>query len=260
MSEDDILLELAGYKDVRVIGKRLHRSANAVRSRLRILGKSTRFQKEGYSQRALSKELHLGNGTIRRLVVQHILEFRDARITRESLRRLEKSGALGLGGHDAINPNTNSTSAMENSTLRASRAQRVWAETAKELGISLQTVEALIARGRLKVYDPRITEKSLRNFCRKYGSLINYELLNRETREWLQTTMDFVKHAGKTIAQRLESHRRHATVVRKCLACGREIRGNAFFRHTRSCSRVRNIVTDRSVDVNSLLCCQNSAS
>jgi hypothetical protein len=259
-SEDDILLELAGYKDVRVIGKRLHRTADAVRSRLRILGKSTRFQKEGYSQRALSKELHLGNGTIRRLVVQQILEFRDPRITRESLTRLEKSGALGTGGDDAINPNATSTSFMENSAVRASRAQRVWAETAKELCVSLQTIEAHIAHGRLKVYDPRITEKSVRNFCHKYGSLINYELLNRETREWLLTTMDFVKHAGKTVAQRLESHRRHATVVRKCLACDREIRGNAFFRHTRTCPRTRNVQTGRSVENNSLLCWHNSAS
>jgi hypothetical protein len=237
-SEDGILLELAGYKDVRVIGKRLRRSADAVRSRLRILGKSTRFQKEGYSQRALSKELHLGSGTIRRLVVQQILEFRDPRIMRESLARLEQSGALGTRGDDAINANTTSTSSTENSSVRASRAQRAWAETAKELGTSLQTVEALVAHGRLKVYDPRITEKSVRHFCHKYGSLINYELLNGETREWLQTTMDFVKHAGEPSAQRLESHRKHARVIRECPRCNRPIRGNAFFRHTGTCRSI----------------------
>jgi hypothetical protein len=236
-SEDDILLELAGYKDVRVIGKRLHRSADAVRSRLRILGKSTRFQKEGYSQRALAKELHLGNGTIRRLAVEQILEFRDPRITQDSLTRLRKSGTLALYATDETH--SSPTPSMEAGSSRPSRAQRVWAETARELGITLQTIDSLIARGRLKVYDARITEKSVRRFCHKYGSLVNYELLNSETREWLRSTMDFVQHAGRTVAQRLESHRKHARVVRKC-QCGREVRGNAFFRHTRTCGGMTN--------------------
>ena len=236
-SEDDILLELAGYKDVRVIGKKLRRSPDAVRSRLRILGKSTRFQKEGYSQRALAKELHLGNGTIRRLVAEQILEFRDPRITQDSLIRLRKSGTLAV--YVADETGNSPTPSMEAGSSRPSRAQRVWAETAQELGITLQTVESLIARGRLKVYDARITEKSIRRFCNKYGSLVNYELLNSETREWLQSTMDFVQHAGRTVAQRLESHRKHARVVRKC-QCGRDVRGNAFFRHTRTCGGMSN--------------------
>ena len=46
-----------------------------------------------------------------------------------------------------------------------------------------------------RVLDPTITEKSFRNFCRQYGAMINYDFLNRETREWLQSSMDLVRNA-----------------------------------------------------------------
>ncbi len=51
-SEDDdrILLNLAGYKHAKVIAKILHRSESAVRYRLAVLGKSSRFHKEGYTE------------------------------------------------------------------------------------------------------------------------------------------------------------------------------------------------------------------
>src|ERR1700739_143789 len=83
--DDRILLALAGYKTAKFIGKALHRSQNAVRFRLAVLGKSRRVHLEGYARRALAKELHLGNRTIQRLIVHGLLEVRDPRITRKSL-------------------------------------------------------------------------------------------------------------------------------------------------------------------------------
>src|SRR6202035_4029499 len=101
----------------------------------------------------------------------------------------------------------------------------------------LQTVKDYIARGVLKLYDPRVTERSLRNLCRRHGSLLNYEYLNRETRDWLETSLDFTGKGGEAFARQLAARRKHAQIVRTCNACAREIRGNAFFRHSRNCDQ-----------------------
>src|SRR5260370_37245069 len=114
---------------------------------------------------------------------------------------------------------------------KLSRAKRVWAEVAKSLGVAVEAVQNLVARGVLKLYDPTITEQSLRHFCRRYGSLIDYDFLNRETREWLESSMDWVRTAGESASRRLAPLRKHARVTRHCTTCGRQIPRNAFFRH-----------------------------
>lgn len=258
-SEDDdrILLNLAGYKTSRVIAKILHRSEAAVRYRLMLQGKSSRVHLEGFARHALALDLHLASSTIQRLIAEGLLEVRDPRITRESLDNLCKSGRLDamrkngaqasdsstprpdgeesiLGGSDPPDRNSTGWSA---SLGKSSRAKRVWAEVAVSLGVAPVTMRKCVARGVVKLYDPTITEKSLRNFCRRYGSLINYDFLNRETREWLQESMDLVRTAGESVSRRLAPLRKHARVVRQCTKCGREIRGNAFFRHAKRCDR-----------------------
>jgi len=256
--DDRVLLNLAGYKEVGVIAKMLHRSENAVRSRLSVLGKSSRTHKEGYAQRALSEELHLGSRTIRKLIAEGFLEVRDPRITRQSLKSInvhttsvpvvsdptdsatiscaEGSFSVAKNGDSgevsAANPNV-----IGSRPARSSRADRVWRETATQVGLSLQTIKNYIARGVLKLYDPRITERSLRNLCRRYGSLINSDYLNRETRDWLESSLDFTGKGGEALARQLAARRKHAQVVRRCSACAREIRGNAFFRHSKNCAQ-----------------------
>jgi hypothetical protein len=188
---------------------------------------------------------------IQRLIVEGLLEVRDPRITRESLDRLSESGHLavleptGMPTTDQLARSTrNGSSHAPQETVKSSgtpaqpsRAKRVWKETALSLGVSENTVEQLIARGVLKLYDPRITEKSLRNFCKRHGGIIDADVLGRETRAWLQSTMDFVPRAGASAAHRLTPLRKHAGVVRRC-KCGREIRGNVFFWHKKRCNRV----------------------
>jgi hypothetical protein len=251
--DDRILLNLAGYKEVAVIGKMLHRSTNAIRSRLSKLGKSSKVHKEGYAQRALSEELHFGTRTIRKLIAQGLLEVRDPRITRQSLNELSSSTSTRVA-NDLLEPKTadfqtfpviansverpeilaSNPDSTQTGPARSSRADRVWSETATQLGVSLQRIKNYVAQGKLKLYDPRITERSLRNLCRRYGALVNYNYLERETRDWLASSLDFARKGGEALARNLETRRKHARFVRNC-ACGREIRGNAFFRHVRTC-------------------------
>src|SRR5690242_17184703 len=252
--DDRILLNLAGYKSARVIAKRLRRSETAVRTRLNLLGKSSRVHLEGFSRFALAKELHLSAKMIQRLIAEGWLEVRDPRITRKSLERFRRSGA-----GEAIEPSgfeqehisaarpvcetaAAALSAAEGNPVplsakarKESRAKRIWIEAARSLNLPPEALEALIARGVLQLYDPRVTEKSLRGLCRCHGSLISCEFLSRETREWLQSTMDFNPQPGDAGGLCLTPLRKHARIVRRCEKCGRSIRGNVFFRHIRRC-------------------------
>ena len=142
----------------------------------------------------------------------------------------------GEGGVSAIHNPRDSIRAGR-SSAKSSRAQRVWSEAANSLGMPVEAIKDLIARRVLRLYDPTITEKSLRDFCRRYGSLINYEFLNRETREWLQSSMDFVRSSGESMSRRLVPLRKHARIVRECEKCGHKIRGNVFFSHIKRCGR-----------------------
>ena len=260
-SEDDdrALLNLAGYKRLRMIAKLLHRSERGVRYRLAVLGKSSRVHVDGYARRALAEELHWGRKTIQRLIVKGLLEVRDPRITPKSIQALRKSGRLAslqlnneekkgtprtgaeqepTSQRDVENFSSVSNGASRNS-LKSTRAKGVWTEVARALNVSLETVEKLIANRTLTLYDPRVTEKSFRNFCRRYGSLINLEFLDGETRDWLRSSMDLDRNAGEDAAARLKLFRKHALVLRRCTDCGRAIRGNAFFRHVKGCKGVK---------------------
>ncbi|MGB2888089.1 MAG: hypothetical protein WBC04_10355 [Candidatus Acidiferrales bacterium] len=151
--------------------------------------------------------------------------------------------------HVSAEPSTNEVTA---SPTRSSRCKRFWAEAAATLGVGRETAEQYIAKGVLKFCDPRITEKSLRSFCRRYGALINREFLNDETCAWLKDSMDFVPTADQTTAKTLEPLRRHAQVVRRC-GCGRAVRGNAFFRHIKRCRNLNSRAGQNGTTVSAAL-------
>jgi hypothetical protein len=263
--DDRILLAMAGYKTANFIARALHRSENAVRYRLAVLGKSSRVHLEGYARRTLAQQLHLGSRTIQRLIVQGLLEVRDPRVTRKSLEDACKTGRL-MPLHDehagasestmilrhegpAAPPATNSTSAAacDSSKLpRSCRAKRIWADLARQLDVDAGAIEHLVFLGMLKLYDSRITEKSLTRFCARYGALIKTDFLDAETRDWLAGSLDLAPHAGKDAARGLEAFRRHARIVRSCESCGRTIRGNVFFRHHKRCPE-RNAASESAV-------------
>jgi len=253
--DDRILLATAGYKTAEFIAKALHRSENAVRYRLAVIGKSSRVHLEGYARRTLAQELHLGSRTIQRLIVQSLLEVRDPRITRKSMEEACRRGQLPGSLHDlqpetkgsgtlpcqeepAATPSNNSKSGAScdaSKPPRSCRAKRIWADVAKQFNVDASVIEQLIFRGVLKLYDPRVTERSLTKFCARYGALIKTDFLDKETRDWLAGSMDLAPSAGKDEAGGLEAFRKHALVVRTCERCGRTIRGNVFFRHHKRC-------------------------
>jgi hypothetical protein len=257
--DDRILLTMAGYKTAKFIAKALHRSENAVRYRLAALGKSSRVHLEGYARRTLAQELHLGSRTIQRLIVEGLLEVRDPRITWQSLEDACKTGRLTASLHDqlpdakesaaipseegpAATPSTNAMPVAPGAPSkppRSCRAKRIWADVATQLNVDASVIEQLIFRGVLKLYDPRVTEKSLTKFCARYGALIKTDFLDTETRDWLAGSMDLAPAAGKVVAQGMEAFRKHARVVRVCEHCGRAIRGNVFFRHVKRCATSR---------------------
>ncbi len=114
--DNQLLLNLAGYKAPRAIARMLHRSKAAVRYHLMLLGKSSRVDLNGFSRQALATDLHLGKKTVQRLIVQGLIEIRDPRITRESLDSLLKSGRLGAMQHQNVQPsNTSPTPNVERS-------------------------------------------------------------------------------------------------------------------------------------------------
>ncbi len=235
--DDRILLAMAGYKTAEFIAKALHRSENAVRYRLAVLGKSSRVHLEGYARRTLAKELHLGSRTIQRLIVQGLLEVRDPRITRKSLEDACKTERLTASLHHQL-PDSKEPEAISGGLSkppRSCRARRIWADVARQFNVNASVIEQLIFRGVLKLYDPRVTERSLTKFCARYGALIETDFLDKETRDWLVGSMDLAPAAGKDMAHGMEAFRKHARVVRTCKRCGRAVRGNAFFRHTKTC-------------------------
>jgi hypothetical protein len=131
---------------------------------------------------------------------------------------------------------------------RSCRAKRIWTDVARQVNADISVIEHLIFRGVLKLYDPRVTEKSLTKFCARYGALIKTDFLDAETRDWLDGSMKLAPSAGKDEAGGLEAFRKHARVVRTCEHCGRAIRGNVFFRHKKRCPQQngRNHVESRS--------------
>ena len=242
--DNQVLLNLAGYKTSRAIARILHRSEAAIRCHLMVLGKSSRAYRDGFSRHELAAQLHIGRNTIQRLIVDGLLQVRDPRITRDSLEALKHSGhlsALCLRGAGTVSHCAEAipTCAVGPCGLRSgnkSRSERVWTEVANLTGLHISTIKRLIVQRALKFYDPTVTEKSVRDLCRHHGALINYDLLSRETQVWLRDSMDLDRTAGEAPAPHLKCLRQHARITRRCEKCGRSIRGNVFFKHVKNCA------------------------
>lgn len=250
--EDQTLLGLAGEMRLNTIAQRLGRSERAVACRLAWWGKRSRVHNEGYARTSLARDLHLGWTTIQRLIVDGFLEVRDPRVTKESLTRLKRSAE---SGNEFVENATSKAGCRPPNPLGSiqvsGRAKRIWTAVAHKLNVNQGVIEGLIMKGVLKLCDSRVTESSLQAFCHRYGAVINRDFLSRDTRAWLQSCMDFDPGAGHDLARRFAASREHALKIRTCEKCGRIIRGNVFFRHTKNCQGHQN---RRRLQASDLVC------
>ncbi len=218
--EDARLLDWAGYEPVNKIAQRLNRSVRAVRFRLGALGMSAKVS-DGWSQRALRKLLRVSPARLRYFIGSGMLRVRDPRVTTSSLLRL-CSGNVVSFDHPATDRIT---------ALMAKHDAYPWERAADLLGITVAQVQTFICKGKLKVLDPFVTDRSFEEFCRKHGDHINMTLIDPATAKWL------IKEYGVSescAVRELSRAQKHALVVRTC-RCGRRVAGNIFFKHVRHC-------------------------
>jgi hypothetical protein len=105
----------------------------------------------------------------------------------------------------------------------------------RDLGVSPATVRRWVKMDWLKLRGRRITDKSFQEFCRAHGSEIDFDKLGSEMKVWLRDEMGLVKNPGVQAPDKWRAIRKHACRTRSCARCGRQIRGNAYFRHAKTC-------------------------
>jgi hypothetical protein len=213
-------LDWAGYEPVNKIAQRLNRSVRAVRFRLGALGMSAKVS-DGWSQRALRKLLRVSPAKLRFFIGSGMLRVRDPRIATTSL--------LGLCCNNRFSLDR---SAMERNTESISKHNAYsWERAADVLGITVAQVQSFICKGKLKVLDPFVTDRSFEEFCRKHGDRINLTLIDPATAKWLIEEYGVSENGILGTVSRAQ---KHALVIRTC-RCGRKVAGNIFFKHVRHC-------------------------
>jgi len=218
--DDDRLLNWAGYESVSKIAQRLSRSVRAVRFRLGALGMSAKVS-DGWSQRELRKLLHVSSVKVRYLIGTGMLRVRDPRITTSSILALCGNNGLSLDH-----------SALERLTTMLSKVDAYPRECAADLlGIDGEQIQTFICKGKLKMRDPFVTDRSFEDFCRKHGDQINMSLIDSATAKWLSEEYGVLNSNNRPLSRA----QKHAAVVRTC-NCGKKISGNIFFKHVKLCT------------------------
>lgn len=220
VTDDDHLLNWAGYEPIPKIAQRLGRSVRAVRFRLGALGMSAKVS-DGWSQRALRKLLRVSSARLRYLIGTGMLRVRDPRVTTGSLLALCSRNGLSLD-HSVLERIT---------AVLLKQDACPWDRAADLLGIAIEQFQTFICKGKLKVLDPFVTDRSFEEFCRKHGDQINMSLIDPATVKWLVSEYGVSQGSNGRQVSRAQ---KHALVMRTC-KCGRKIAGNIFFKHVKHC-------------------------
>ena len=233
-ADDDRLLNLAGYETVQKIAQHLGRSESAVRYRMSALGMSARVS-DGWTLRRLQSTLRMSRTRLRYLIGKGLLRVRDPRVSAESLTSFCESHRDVLA-----------TAAREKLTAFLARSEDgyAWPRAAELLGMTIDQVQKLIAKGKLRVVDTFVTDRSFEEFCKRHGSEINTTLMDRASARWLIEGYGVPDSAVKgRVTGRAQ---KHALIVRTC-KCGKKIAGNVFFRHFKRCSMASGAAMRRAV-------------
>jgi hypothetical protein len=220
-AEKGQLLSCTGYEPVKKIAQRLGRSEAALRFRLGALGVSARV-KDGHSLGALRELLRVSPKRLRFLIGTGLLRVRDGRISAASFAAYFERQRASLD-----------TAAVE----RFAAAQKTkadgysWKRAAAILGVGIERIHELLCAGVLKVVDPFVTERQFGEFCKKHGSQINLALLPPQTVRWLQGYGLKPPVDGE---RTLSKAQKHTLQLHQC-RCGKEIAGNAYFKHIKAC-------------------------
>jgi len=153
-----------------------------------------------------------------------MLRVRDPRVTTGSLLALCSRNGLSLDH-----------SALDRITAVLSKYDACpWERAADLLGLAVEQLQKFICKGKLKVLDPFVTDRSFEEFCRKHGDQINMSLIDPATAKWLANEYGVSNGTGRPVFRA----QKHALVVRTC-RCGRKIAGNIFFKHVKHCPVVK---------------------